>query len=141
MFFFKKKFSGLDVVFLMSIFRSYPEIKMSREQQFLQKFLISACFQWDARLYVMWVKNLNLAEPLNMGLALGVLFRLLKVLRLLAILKDAAGAERVYSAKGPGYCYMTGRGQSFCLFSHLSGLLLCLYVKLPLPSIFIFVDF
>ena len=37
-------------------------------------------------------------------------FRYSKVFRLHAILHDAAGAVRVQSGKGPGYCYMIGRG-------------------------------
>ena len=68
-------------------------------------------------------------------------FRYSKVFRLHAILHDAAGAVRSHSGKGPGYCYMIGRGPSSCLLGHVTGLLFCLYVKLFLPSIFNSVDF
>ena len=37
-------------------------------------------------------------------------FRHFKVFRLHAIQHDAAGAVRAHSGKGPGYCYMIGRG-------------------------------
>ena len=37
-------------------------------------------------------------------------FRCSKKSRLHAILHDAAGAVRAHSGKGPGYCYMIGRG-------------------------------
>ena len=47
---------------------------------------------------------------------------------------------RAHSGKGLGYCYMIGRGPNSCLLGHVTGLLLCLYVKLFLPSIFSSVD-
>ena len=68
-------------------------------------------------------------------------FRHLKISRLHAILLDAAGALRAYSGKGPGYCYMSGRGPNSCLLGHATGLLFCLYVKIFLPSFFNSVDF
>ena len=63
-----------------------------------------------------------------------------KAFRLHAILHDVAGAVRSHSGKGPGYCYMIERGPKSCLLGHVSGPLLCLYVKLFLPSIFNSVD-
>ena len=69
------------------------------------------------------------------------LFRHFKVFRLHALLHDAAGAVRALSGKGPGYCYMTGRGPNSCLLGHVTGLLFRLYVKLFLPSISNCVDF
>ena len=68
-------------------------------------------------------------------------FRYSKVFRLHAILHDAAGAVRSQSGKGPGYCYMIGRGPNSCSVGHVTGLHFCLYVKLFLPSIFNSVDF
>ena len=68
-------------------------------------------------------------------------FRYSKVFRLHAKLHDAAGAVRSQSGKGPGYCYIIGRGPNSCLLGHVTGLLFCLYVKLFLPSIFNSVDF
>ena len=53
------------------------------------------------------------------------LFRQFKVVRLHAMLHDAAGAVRAHSGKGPGYCYMIGRGPNSCLLGHVTGLLLC----------------
>ena len=64
-----------------------------------------------------------------------------KVFRLHSILHDAAGAVRSHTAKGHGYCYMTGRGPNSSLLDHLTGLLFCLYVRLFLPSFLKFVDF
>ena len=68
-------------------------------------------------------------------------FRYSKVFRLHAILHDVAGALRTHSGKGPGYCYMIGRGPNSCLLGHVTGLLFCLYVKFFLPYIFNSVDF
>ena len=64
-----------------------------------------------------------------------------KKIRLHAILHDAAGSVRSQTGKGPGYCYMIGRGPNSSLLDHVTGLLFCLYVKLFLPSFFNSVDF
>ena len=72
---------------------------------------------------------------------LEVVFRPFKIFSLHAILHDAAGAVRTHSGKSPGYCYMIGRWPNSCLLGHVTGLLLCLYVKIFLPSIFNSVDF
>ena len=48
---------------------------------------------------------------------------------------------RAHSGKGPGYCYMIGRGPNSRLLGHVTGLLFCLCVKIFLPSIFNSVDF
>ena len=72
---------------------------------------------------------------------LELLFRHFKKFRLHAILHDAAGAVRAHSGKGPGYCYMIGRGPNSCLLGHVTGILFCLYVKIFLPSTFNSVDF
>ena len=69
------------------------------------------------------------------------LFRHFKKNRLHTTLHDAVGAVRAHSGKGLGYCYMIGRGPNSCLLGHVTGLLLCLYVKNFLPSIFKSVDF
>ena len=49
------------------------------------------------------------------------LFRHFKVFRIRAILHDAAGAVRAHSGKGPGYCYMIGRGPNSCMLGHVTG--------------------
>ena len=64
-----------------------------------------------------------------------------KVIWLHAKVHDAAGAVRPRSGKSPGYCYMIGRGPVSCLLGHVTGLHLCLYVKLLLVSIFNSVNF
>ena len=68
-------------------------------------------------------------------------FRYSKVFRLHAILHDAARAVRSHTGKGPGYCYMIGRGPNLSFLGHVTGLLFCLYVKIFLISTFNSVDF
>ena len=72
---------------------------------------------------------------------LELLFRQFKIFRLHAILHDAAGAVRAHSGKGPGYCYMIGRGPISLLVGHVTGLLFCFHVKIFLPCFFNSVDF
>ena len=55
-------------------------------------------------------------------------FRYSKVFRLHAIVHDAAGGVRSHTGKGPGNCYMIGRGPNSCSLGHVTGLLFCLYV-------------
>ena len=69
------------------------------------------------------------------------LFCYSKVIILHALLHDAAGAVRLQTGKGPGYCYMICRGPNCCLPGHVTGILFCLYVNISLPSIFILTDF
>ena len=76
-----------------------------------------------------------------MGTRTWSLFRHFKVFRLHAILHHAGGAVRAHSGKGPGFCYMIVRGPNSCLLGHVTGQLLCLYVKILLPSIFNSVEF
>ena len=60
---------------------------------------------------------------------LDTVMRYSKVFRLHAILHDAAGAVRSHSGKGPGYCYMIGRGPNSCVLGHVTGQLFSLYPK------------
>ena len=128
----------------MSIFRLYPGPKFSFEHNSARKnFFLSAFFCWDSRLPLPELnQKFKFGEPLVLGTRTWeFLFRHMKVFRLHAILHDASGAVRAHSGKGPGYCYMIGRGPNSCLLGHVSGLLFCRYVKHFLPSIFNSVDF
>ena len=134
----------MDVLFLMGIFRLYPGFKMSFEKNSFRKNLfLSACFCWDYRLSLR-----EMDQEFKFGGTIGYgdsylesLFRYFEVFRLHAKLHHAAGAVRAHSGKGPGYCYMIGRGSNSCLLGHVTGILFCLYVKLFLPSFFNSVDF
>ena len=122
----------MDILCLMSVFRLYPGFKMSFERNSFRKNLFqSACFCWDSRLSLR-----GMGQKFEFGGTIGYrdpylefLFRHFKVFRLNAILHDAVGAVRAHSGRGPGYCYMIGRGPNSCLLGHVTGLFFCLYVK------------
>ena len=134
----------MDVLSLISVFRLYPGLKMSFEHDSVRKNLfLSACFCWDSGLFLREVdQKVKFGGTIGYGESyLEFSFRHFKEFRLHAILHDAAGAVRSHSGKGPGYCYMVGRGPNSCLLGHVTGLFFCLYVKLFLPSFFNSVDF
>ena len=128
----------------MSIFRLYPGLKMSFEHNNVRKNLfLSACFCWDSRLSLREMdQKFEFGGTIGYGDSyLDSVFRNSKVFRLHGILHDVAGAVRLQTGKGPGYCYMIGRGSNGCLLGHVTGLLFCLYVEIFLPSIFNLIDF
>ena len=134
----------MDVLFLISVFRLYPGLKMTFEHKSVRKNLfLSACFCWDSSLSLCEMEQkFKFGGLIGYGTScLDSVFRYSKVFRLHAILHDAAGAVRAHTGKGQGYCYMIGRGPNSCLPGHVTGLLFCLYVKLFLPSIFNSVNF
>ena len=134
----------MDVLFLISVFRLYPGLKMTFEHNSVRKNLfLSAFFCWYSRLSLREMDHKFKFDGLigYGNSCLDSVFRYSKVFRLQAILHDAAGAVRSHSRNGPGYCYMIGRGPNSCLLGHVTGLLFCFYVKLFLPSTFNSVDF
>ena len=134
----------MDVLFLMSIFRLYPGLKMSFEHNSVRKNLfLSACFCWDSKLSLREMdQKFKFGGTMGYGDSyLDSVIRYSKVFGLHAILHDAARAVWAHSRKGPGYCYMIGRGPNSCLLGHVTGLLFCLYMKIFLPSIFNLTDF
>ena len=149
----------MDVLFLISVFRLYPGLKMTFQHNGVRKNLfLSASFFWDSRHSLREMdQKFKFGGLIGYGNSyLDSVFRYSKVFRLHAIFQDAAGAVRAHSGKRPGYCYMIGRGPNSCLLGHVTGLLFCpnsclvghvtgllfcLYVKIFLPSIFNSVDF
>ena len=129
----------MDVLFLISVFRLYLELKMTFEHNSVRKTLfLSACFCWDSGFSLRETdQNVIFGGLIGYGNSyLDSAFRYSKVFRLNAILHDAAGAVRSHSSRGPGYRYIIGRGPNSCLLGHATGLLFCLNVKIFLPSIF-----
>ena len=134
----------MDALFLISVFRLYPGLKMTFKHNGLsEKLFLSACFCWDSGLSLREKdQKFKIGGLIGYGNScLDSVFRYSKVFRLDAILHDAAGAVRAHSGKGPSYCYMIGRGPNSCLLGHVTGLLFCLYVKIFLPSFFNSADF
>ena len=119
----------MDALFLISVFRLYPGVKLTFEHNSKCKNLfLGACFCWNSRLFL---REMDQKFPFG-GLVgyknsyLDSVFRYSKAFRLRAILHDGAGAVRAHSDKGPGYCYIIGGGPSSCLLGHVTGLLFCL---------------
>ena len=108
-----------------------------------KNLFLSACFCWDSRLSLREMdQKFKFGGTIAYEISyLEIFFCHFKIFRLHAILHDAAEAVRAHSGKGPGFCYMIGRGPNSCLLGHVTRLLFCLYVKIFLPSIFSSVDF
>ena len=109
---------------------------MSLEHNSVRKNLfLSACFCWSSGIPLgemdQKIKFGGLSSYGNSYL--DSVFRYLKVLRLHAILHDAAGAVRSHTGKSLGYCYMIGREPNSCLLGHVTAKLFCLHVKLFYP--------
>ena len=136
----------MDVLFLMSNFCLYPGLELSFKHNKVRKNLsLGASSRWDSRPSS---GEIEMDHKFKWGGIIGYgnsflkfLFYHFRVFRLHGILPDAAGAVLIHSGKGPEYCYMIGRGPTFCLLGHVTGLLFCLYVKLSLPSNFNYIDF
>ena len=134
----------MDVLLLLSIFRLYRGPRMSFEPNSVRKnVFLSACFCWDSRLSLREMdQKFEFCGTIGYGNStLEFVCRHLEAFRLHAILNYAAGAVRSHSGKVPGYCSMIGRGQNSCFFGHVTGLLICIYVKLFLTPIFNTIDF
>ena len=122
-----------DVLFLNSVFRFSPGLKMSFKFNSVRKSLfLSASFFWDSgfslREMDQKIKFVGLIGYRNF--CLDSVFHYSNLCRLHSILHDAAGAVRSHTGKGPGYCYMIGQGPNSCLLGHVTGLLFCLYDRL-----------
>ena len=87
----------MDVLFLISVSRLYPGLKMSIEHNSVRKNLfLSACFCWDSG-----ISSCEMDRKFKLGGLIGYgnscldsVFRYSKVFRLHALLHDAAGAVR-----------------------------------------------
>ena len=90
-----------------------------------KNLFLSACYYWYWTISLREVdqKFLHGGKIGNGDSYLNSVFPYSKVFRLHAILHDAAGAVRLQTRKGPGYCYMIGRDPNCCLFGHVTGLL------------------
>ena len=123
--------------------RFYPNLARSRTQSFTQKYSIKflpkrvLLFGQVNFFTRRGSKNLFARKIGYRDSYLDSVFCYSKVFRLHPILHVAAGAVQLQTGKGPGYCYMIGRGPNSYLLGHVTGLVFCFYVKLFLASIFI----
>ena len=134
----------MDVIFLMSIFRLYPGLKLSFENNSIRiNLFLSACFCWDSRLSLR-----EMDQKFKFGGTIGIgnsylefLFLHFKSFKTTRNTTWCCWSTAAHSCKRPSYCYMFGRGPISCLLGHVTGLIFCLYVKLFLPCIFVYFDF
>ena len=86
----------MDVLFLISVFRLYPGLKMTFKHNSVRKknLFLSACFCWDSGLSSRQMdQNFKFGGLIGYGNScLDSIIRYSKVFRLHAILHDAAGA-------------------------------------------------
>ena len=134
----------MDVLFLWNIFRLYPGLEKSFERNSVRKNLFSsAYFCWDSRPFLR-EKDRKFPFGGYIDYCYSFLDSIIcysKIFRPHSVLHDAAGAVRSQTGKGPGCCYTIGRGPNFCLLGHVTGRLICFYVKIIVPSLFNSVDF
>ena len=107
----------MDVIFLVNIFCLYLKVKSNFfHNSIRQNLFLSACYYWEGTISLREVDQKFLhGGKIGYGDSyLDSVFRYFKVFRLYAILHDAAGAVRLQTGKGPGYCYMIGRDLNSC---------------------------
>ena len=131
----------MDVFFVVAVIQSYSGLKLCspfKKNTVRKNLFLSVCHCLDPKISLREMNDLYPHGGL-IGYGDSYLDSVLcysKVFRLHAILHDAAGAVYTEKRKGPGYCYIIGRGPNSCLFGHITGLLFCLYLKFFVPSIF-----
>ena len=114
----------MDVLLIGSIFRYYFGLNLPLRHNSVRKFFLSACYIRSDKVSL---REMNEKFPFGgfIGYGNSYLDSILcysKVFRLPAILQDVTGAVRSHTFKGPGYCYMIGRGPISCLLGHVAGL-------------------
>ena len=107
----------MDVIcyFSSEHFRLYLKVKFKFFHICTRKNLFqSACYHWSAKVLLREM-NQKFLHGGKIGFGdsyLDSVFCYSNVFRLHAITHDAAGAVRLQTGKGPGYCYMIGRVQT-----------------------------
>ena len=131
--------SRIDKLFLISIFRLYPWLKMPVEHNSVRNISFpSSCFCADVRLSS---REMDQKIKFDGTIAyrdykLEFFFRPFEAFRLHAILHDAVEAVQTYSSKGPGYEYKIRPETNSYFPDRATRLLFFPRVKLLLPSIF-----
>ena len=94
----------------MGIFRLYPKLKLLFEHnKASQNLFLSACRCWDARLSLRDIdQKFTFGGTIGYGDSyLGFMIFHFKVIRLHAIIHNAARAVRPHSGSGSGYCLLS----------------------------------
>ena len=125
-----------DIKHIHKIFECDESI--SETADIRRKYFLAACVHFDSNIPT------DLATKLRpYGGLIGIensrldnYLKYSKVLRLHAILHDAAGFVKDLNSKGPGYCYAIDYSANSCFMGHVSGIAFCLFLKIFPPDIF-----
>ena len=131
----------MDVFFVVAVIQSYSGLKFCspfKKNTVRKNLFLSVCHCLDPKISL---REMNDFCPHGGLIGYGdsylvSVLRYSKVFRLHAFLHDAVGAVYTEKRKGPGYCYIIGRGPNWCLFGHITRLLFYLYLNFFVPSIF-----
>ena len=97
-----------------------------------KNYFLACCKQLDDNIDLDFVHE---TEPYGGMIGIGDsylenMLKHFKIVRLHAVLHDAAGYVRNHSAKGPGYCYTLKQfPYNSCILGHIPGLLFCTFLK------------
>lgn len=113
--------------------QEFITIEFCREDQLVRRklYFLAACSIIDDDINLEHARKLRPYGGL-IGIDNSRLDRYLKfskVLRLHAVLHDAAGFIKEYNQSGPGYAYALSCPINSCFVGHVSGLLFCLYIR------------
>ena len=122
----------MDVFFVVAVIQSYSGLKLCspfKKNTVRKNLFLSVCHRLDPKVSL---REMNDLYPHGGFIGYGdsyldSVLRYSKVFRLHAIFHGAAGAMYTEKRKGPGYCYIIGRGPNSCLFDHITGLFLSLF--------------
>ena len=114
----------MDVFFVVAVIQSYSGLKLCspfKKNTVRKNLFLSVCHCLDPKISL---REMNHFYPHGGLIGYGDLYldsvlSYSKVFRLQAILRDATGGVYTEKRKGPGYCYLTGRGKNSCLFGHI----------------------
>ena len=122
------------VSFLVNIFRLYLKIKCN--------FFMRVTIGTGNFPYGRWIRNFCAVEGSVIETRTWTLYFALptfsEYMQYYTMLLEQFDLQ---TGKGPGYCYMIGRGPNCCVLGHVTELLFCLFLKIFLPSIFDLIDF
>ena len=135
----KSRVTPIDLKIIHEIYTSLKQTYPDNSNR--RNYFLAACFLFFVR-----SDNLNYDILIKLRLYGGLIgidnssldkyLKNSKILRLHAILHDAAGFIHEFYQQGPTYCYMLPWNCNNSLLGHLSGIAFCLFIKLKKPEVY-----